>query len=98
MSPTYQVLPNGSVPQDLFTHFENLNGFQNEFPFLIEWWKVGSDDDVLSDSLLQTGNMEDIVNAAPLRKLQFVRYLTNATDHAVGTIKPWLQFLLPYFL
>ena len=95
MSPTYQVLLDGSVLQDLFAHFNNLSRFQNEFPLLIEWWKIDSDGDVLPNSLLQTGNMEDIMNAATFRKFQFVRYLTNATDHTVGTIKPGLQFLFP---
>ena len=75
--------------------FENLSRFQNEFPLLIEWWKICSDGDVLPNSLLQTGNVEDIMNAATFGKLEFVCYLTNAMDHMIGTIKSRIQFLLP---
>ena len=79
-------------------YFDDLDQFQNELSFFIEWQKIGSKYDVLPYGFLQTRDMEDIINTATLRKFQLIRNFTNAASYTIGTIESGFQFLFSFFL
>ena len=45
------------------------------------------------NGLLEARYMEDIVDLAPLRKLQLICYLTDTLDHPVWPIETWFELL-----
>ena len=66
---------------------------QDQMTLIINRRKLHVGNYIPPNGLLEARDMKDIVDLAPLRKLQLICYFTDTLDHPVWPIETWFELL-----